>query len=369
MKVTMIGTLPPVRGMSHYFINFKHLYPPFLYPQSTTEEDPNFKVECNENLVVHERLRWYNLICNIRAGLSINTPVIHLQWWTYVLFFVIYPLVLVNKLFKRQIVIGTLHNVVGHESGKLDRFLCRLMYRMLDHYIVHSQMNKCSLQKFMKINGDKISVIPHGRYNFYQDQQITKEEAQAKLNLPRDKKWILHFGLIRDYKGVDVLIRAMDRIRNTLPEVHCMIVGNPWVSWQPYQKLIDQSQLNEKFYLDLRYIATSQVKYFFAAADLVVLPYKSFEAQSGVGNVALGFGKPLLVTNVGGLPDLVIDKRAVIPPDDVSALTSALTELFTNKVWYKKLQSDSETMAKAYDWDQIADQTIQLYQKLADKNA
>src|SRR3972149_3444430 len=178
MRITMVGSLPPIKGMSAYclslvqglskiiqidFINFKTIFPPipFLYPIDEKEDDKVFKVKLNDNILVEERLRWYNPIGACFAGFKAKNKLLHLHWWTSFLFIVFYPLIRFAKLSGKKIVC-TAHNVIGHESGFVDRFLCKLMLSLPDYFIVHSQKNQEQLSEFFKIRPERIEVIPPG---------------------------------------------------------------------------------------------------------------------------------------------------------------------------------------------------------------
>ena len=115
--------------------------------------------------------------------------------------------------------------------------------------------------------------------------------------------------------------------------------------------------------LELKYVASNEVKYYFSSADLVVLPYRHFDAQSGPGNIALAFEKPLLVSAVGGLPDLVISKNAIFKAGDVNELSQKIYNIFTKNL-FQALKEDSKVLKKKYSWDSIADQTVSLYNRI-----
>lgn len=375
----MIGTLPPIKGISEYcleqtrslakeieidFINFKSIYPEFLYPGgSTKEKSKTFLLKPGGNLKIKELLAWYNPFTWLWAGLFAKGKIIHFHWWTYSLFPVFFTILLLSKTRGKKI-ICTVHNVLGHESNKLDRFLTSLILKFPDYFIVHSKKNKEQIEKNFKINSQKILIIPYGVLNFYKDEPVSKSKARKKLGLDNKDKIILFFGTIRKYKGVDVLIKALSEIKRQIPEAKLVIAGKAWANWKPYQKLISNLKLKENIVLDLNYIPTSKVKYYFTAADLVVLPYTQFESQSGPGNIALAFGKAIIVSNVGGLPDLVKEESIVVEPNDVNQLAQAIIKILKDNNFRKKLEGDSRELAQEYSWDKIAEETTRVYNKL-----
>jgi len=372
----MVGSLPPIKGMSAYclqlvqalskiieidFINFKSIYPPIIYPIAPTEDDKVFKAKLNGNVTVDERLRWYNPVGSCWAGLTARNKILHFHWWTSFLFVVFFPLTLFAKLRGKKIVC-TVHNVLGHESNLLDRLLCKLMLPLPDKYIVHSDKNREKLADIFGIDPQDISVIPHGSYDFYQDEPVSKAEALQYLGMNESTKMILFFGHVRDYKGVETLLQSLARVWDTIPNIKCVIAGKDWVSWEPYQRIIDNNQLQDVIDVRLDYVPSSEVKYFYSAADVVVVPYKHFDSQSGPGNIALGFGKPLVVSNVGGLPDLVREKDVIFEPGDQDGLAHALIRVLNNADFAQHLARQSSELAEKYSWDGIAKKTADLYQ-------
>lgn len=379
MRITMIGTLPPIKGVSDYcieqvetlckkikidFINFKSIYPTCLYPQDPEEKDQVFQYQPHANLQVSDTLKWYDPIGNIVTALRIHTSIVHFHWWTSFLIVVFYPVLLSAKLFRRVKIICTLHNVVGHESGFFDRLITKIMLTLPDHFIVHTEATKNKLKALKKTKDENISIIPHGRYDFYKHSSISALDAKEKLKISAQSKVILFFGFIREYKGIDTLIEAMKRVHQEIPDAVLYIAGNCWISWDVYEQKIVDANLKKHVMTDIRYIPSSEIQNYFSAADVVVLPYKEFDSQSGPGNIAIGFQKPLVVSNVGGLPDLVKTPEAIFEPGDQKALANVLIQLLKNPRLLQQLHLDSKSIAETLSWDVIAEKTIQLYQSI-----
>ena len=377
-EITLVGTLPPIKGVSDYcieqtkslgktikvnFLNFKSIYPEFLYPGGkTTEKDPVFKAEKNPNVKTHSSLSWWNPFSWIIAGLTSKGKILHFHWWTYFLFPVFFTIALIAKLRGKKIVC-TIHNVVGHESGFIDRLFSGIIFSLSNSFIVHTKNNKEQLQKYFKVKSSNIEIIPHGIYNFYRGEKISKQAAKEKLGIPKNSKVLLAFGNIRAYKGTDDLIEAFKIVKEKFPELYLVIAGKPWkkeLEADIKERLNGVS--NTKIFLD--FVASSKVKFYFSAADLVVLPYKDFAAQSGPGNIALAFEKPLLVSNVGGLPDLVKNNIAVFKAGNIQELASKISLIFSKNM-ISSLEADSRALKQVFSWENIAEQTLKLYNKLA----
>ena len=380
-EITLIGTLPPIKGISDTclnqvkylikyisvdFIGFKSIYPEFLYPGSTKENNKSFVVESSSSLNIRNILTWYNPSSWIWAGLTSKGEIIHFHWWTFYLFPVFFTIGLLSKIRHRKLVCEV-HNILGHESGWIDRLLTRLMFKLPDRFIVHSENNKKQLEEFFGIKKG-VLVIPLGTLDFFNNVSITKIEARKKLGLNNQDKIILSFGNIRGYKGTDILIKAFAEVKKEFPAVRLVIAGKNWIEWQPFQGLIEKHHLQDRVTANLNFISTPEVKYYFTASDLVALPYLKFEAQSGPGRIALAFGKAMIVTNVGGLPDLVKDKSVVVEPNNLEELTQVIIKILKDDNFRKKLENDSKELAQKYSWDKIAEKTVNLYKSLVKIN-
>jgi len=373
MKITLIGTLPPIKGISEYcielanslskemkidFINFKSIYPNFAYPGGTKEYDKEFRIQPNKNLEIRNILAWYNPFSWIKAGLTLKGQVVHINWWTYYLFPVFFTILLLCKIRGKK-VIFTVHNVVSHESGKIDITCSAIIYKLADHLIVHSDQNKKTLIRKFGINKNKISEIPYGPLTFYNKKKITKSEARRYFKLQKNQKVILYFGTIRKYKGLDILLKAFRLVLDEKPNTILIVAGENWINWDPYRKLINKLKLNKNIILNLNYVPTSKIKYYFTAADLVVLPYTSFDSQSGVGNLALAFNKAIIVSNVGGIPKLVNDKKRVFN----GSINDLVTKII-NFIKESNLKKKREEKNFNQSWKEIALKTIKLYKDL-----
>src|SRR3990170_1624033 len=184
---------------------------------------------------------------------------------------------------------------------------------------------------------------------------LTPAEGKSLLGLPRDHRVVLFFGNIRPYKGLDVLLRAFAGVRDEMERVTLVVAGQPWPAasgWQPYHRLIYSLGLDGSVRAFPGYAPAAEVERFFAAADVVVLPYTHFDAQSAAGTLALTFGRPLLVSNVGGLPELVRDRSAVVSPGSPEALRDALLRVLCDESLRQRLGDDSRALAEAYRWDE-----------------
>ncbi|GAH43741.1 unnamed protein product, partial [marine sediment metagenome] len=288
MKVTLIGTLPPIKGLSPYcqellkslsknieveFIGFKKLYPDFLYPGGTRVKDNNYKTPEIKNAEIRNILTYYNPFSWIWGGLAAKGEIIHAQWWSHVLAPIYFVILSICKIRRKKIVI-TVHNVLPHENNKMNNFLNKAILIFGDKFIVHNKKNKENLSNLYNIPKDKISIIPHGILEVVSIKDISKKEAREHLKIPQNKRIILHFGNIRNYKGLDVLLESLKFIREEIEDIILITAGKPWENWEKYEKIIRNDSISDIIIKKLDFIPPSEVEYYFSAADVVVLPYK-----------------------------------------------------------------------------------------------
>jgi len=376
-KISMIGTLPPLKGISTYclelakslskeihleFFSFRKLYP--VYPGGKIEDESSMLcLRKIKDLEVKHQLVYYNPFSWIWVGLTFKGSEIHVHWWTIFFSPIYFSIFLIAKLRRKKIVI-TAHNVLPHETGKIDKFVTKVIFSFADKIIVHSKSNIEQCINVLSISRGKLVKIPHGTLDLFKDKDVTKDVAIERLGIPPNMKIVLYFGNIRRYKGVDTLIEAFNILSKKYGKVVLVIAGKPWEDWKKYEKLIERFGLKNQIKLFLDYILFTEVKYFFTAADLVVLPYTRFSSQSGVGLTALSFHKPVIVTDVGGLTDLVIDKRFVVRPDNPIELAEKMRLAVEDEELLELLSTDSEKLSKRYSWDNIAEKTLEVYEKL-----
>ncbi len=384
-EISFFGTLPPLKQNVYYcvpflkalvkktdvhFISIKKLYPEFLYPGGKLEDNTfEFNEKEYKNLDVKRIPTYANPLSWIYTGLKVRNKIFHIQWWgSLPLFPMFFTIAFITKIRGIKNII-TVHNIQSHEKGGfLYRFLNNLLYNVSEHFIVHSLDNKKVFCEVFKIKEEDVSVIPMGIHDSYIQRKISKEEARKELGFTKDDFIIFNFGSIREYKGVDVLIKAFAIASKENKNAKLVIAGKPWIDFKEYEKLILDLNVKDKVHLFLDYVPMNKVESFYAACDLFVLPYKFFDAQSGPGNIALAFNKPIIVTNVGGLPDLVKDKEAVVEKDNFNEMGKIILKVSNDKNLLKKLEEDSKELSEYFSWDSIADETIELYKKLSSVN-
>jgi glycosyltransferase involved in cell wall biosynthesis len=377
-KLAMLGSFPPLRGLSSYclgittalvasvsveFISFKKIYPRFLYPGGDLKNDHTFPASNTKGLRVRRRLTWYNPVTWIVEAMFTEAELLHAQWWSLPLVAVFFCVCGIFKL-RGKPVVFTIHNVLSHERTYLYKTTSKLLFRLGDHFIVHTEKNRQQLLSHYGIKSEIISIIPHGILDFHVRNQIDRMKVREELGIVACQKVILLFGAIRPYKGVQTAIEALPKVLQEIPETVLLIAGKLWQSWEPYQLLIDRLSIKNAVITFRDYVPSGDVCKYFEAADLVILPYDRFDSQSGVGSTAIAFRKPMIVSDVGGLPELVPDRRCIVPPKDPAALARAIIACFSNPDRLANVTAGLEVVATRLSWSAIAQKTITIYEDL-----
>ncbi len=379
-KVSLFGSLPPLKAISVYCwclceglsrripvecYSFKRLYPEWIYPGGTKDDDPEWDVRENENLAIHRSLTYYNPLSWLWCALRAKGRLVHAQWWSLPVGLVWIFVLGILRLRGRRILL-TVHNVRFHETSFFDHIVRRAVFAMAHSFVVHCEENKQHLAEGMKIDPDRIHVVPMPVFDQYCDPSVTQAAARERIGLEAGRVAFLLFGNHRGYKGTDVFLRAAAG----LPEEHrqrlkILIVGQTWGGLaEQYDALIAECGLEGQVLKFYGYVPMREVKYYFEASDVVALPYKHFAAQSGVGSLVLAFGKPLLVTRVGGLPTLVKRPEAIAEPDDMESLRAAIARLMDDEELRRQLAEDSKALAAERSWDAAADQMLAIYRSV-----
>jgi len=377
-NITMLGSLPPLRALSSYclafsismselcnieFISFKKIYPSFLYPGGELKDDNTFSQIDNPKLKVIRRLTWYNPFTWIIEGLSGNGDLLHAQWWTPFLGLV-YLVIFIGFKLRRKPIIITIHNVLPHEKPSIHKIISGFLFKLCDHFIVHSLSNERQLKRYFNIPGDRISTIPHGPLDFHVKTDIDRQTVRDGFGFKPQDKVILLFGAIRPYKGIDTALNAFQRVIRQVPEARLLIAGKLWEKWDRYEEIIRGLDISEYIRKHLVYIPTNEVGKFFLASDFVILPYHHFDSQSGVGAAALAFRKPMIVTETGGLPEFVADRFYVVPPKDSDALAKKIITCINDPVRLARMSEEAEKIADRISWNAIASKTFSVYRQV-----
>ncbi len=254
----------------------------------------------------------------------------------------------------------TAHDVVPREPRPGQLGALAATYRRMDAVVVHSRHGRDRLVAELDVPPERVNVIPHGAFDY-----LTRQPREALLPAELaavERPVVLCFGLLRPYKGIDLLI---DAFAQAGVDAELWIVGMPRM---PLEPLLEQARpLGDRVRFVPRFVVDSEIPAFFRRADLVVLPYREID-QSGVLFTALAFGKPMLVTRVGGFGEIADDHGAAlaVEPGDPQALAQGLAELLGDDAGRRSLAAAAASLATGeYCWDAIGERTLALYRSLA----
>lgn len=217
-------------------------------------------------------------------------------------------------------------NVLPHEQRPGDRAFTRYFVKACDAFIV---MSKSVLDDLRIFTQKPAAVIPHPIYDNY-GEHASRELALAQLGLPSENRYLLFFGFIRDYKGLDLLLEAMADERIRKMNLKLIVAGEYYGNQEKYEAQIRSLGIENQLVMRTDYIPNEQVRRYFGAADLVVQPYRT-ATQSGISQMAYHFEKPMVVTDVGGLAEIVPDGKAgYVVPVDAKSIADAIVDFFEN---------------------------------------
>ena len=245
-------------------------------------------------------------------------------------------------------------NVVPHEHRPGDTIFTKYFVKPIDAFIT---MSDKVLNDLLAYSQKPAVKVVHPLYDNF-GEQVPKKEARERLSLPTNEKIILFFGFIRKYKGLDILLEAMQDQRIKSAGIKLLVAGEFYENRKDYDDLIQQLDISEQLILRTEFIADSEVKWYLSAADFVIQPYRQ-ATQSGVTPLAYHFEKPMLVTNVGGLPDLVPDgKVGVITEPNPSAIADGILQLYQSgeSFFLDHLREEK----KKYSWQKLAEAILQF---------
>lgn len=264
-------------------------------------------------------------------------------------------------------IVLTAHDVTPFDTGGWGMTLVHRIYRLTDGVIVHTQSSRAELLAQGIVPQERVTVIPHGHYLPYVDQIPSMAEARRKLELLLDAPVILFFGQIKKVKGLDVLLQALPPLADRYPAIRLVIAGKVWKDdWARYATLIRELGLEGRVDLHLRHIPDDQVAGFFAAADVVALPYRHVY-QSGVLLMALSYSRPVVATRVGGLPEVIQDGETghLVPPGDPEGLAQAIGRVLDDPQTAQAMgQRGRALVQERYSWTRIAALTKQVYERV-----
>lgn len=327
MKIAILSCFYPYRGGISQFnaellcelgkdnevkaFNFKRQYPELLFPGKTQYVTADDQAKAVQSTAVLDTVNPLTFYSTCKAILAWEPELVIVRYW---MSWFAPSLGSITRALKRKgiTVISILDNVIPHESHFFDK--------ALNLYFLSGSSASVTLcdavaKDLLTLRPDmKYTVIPHPLYSHF-GAKLPRAEALTRLGLDPGKRTLLFFGLIREYKGLDLLLEAFEMLDPT--EYQLIIAGEPYGSFDRYQALIDTLSPEHKVHCRLSYIKDSEVAQYFSGSDLCVLPYRS-ATQSGVSAISFHFELPMLVTDTGGLKETIADKGTGLLAREIS---------------------------------------------------
>ena len=365
MKILIVGPAWPYRGgiadfderIAREYIKkgdeveiftFTLQYPSFLFPGKTQySPDPR-----PEDLDIKRKVNSINPFNWIKVGRELkkkNADLLIIKFWLPLMAPCFGTIARIVKGNGKTKVISILDNIIPHEHRPGDKILSKYFVSSIDAFIA---MSKSVYDDLKSLNNKKPCLMsPHPIYDNF-GTAVSREEAIGSLGLDPSAKYMLFFGFIRDYKGLDILLKAIadERIKNS--DIKLIVAGEFYNNSEKYFELEKELGLEGKIIWRTDFIADEQVKNYFCASDIIVQPYKT-ATQSGVTQIAYHFEKPMLVTNVGGLPEIVPNGKVGYSVEpEAKVIADAISDFYGNGRYAEFVENIKEEKKK-YSWDRM----------------
>ena len=369
MRISLIGPFPPFRGGISDFnsalynelsktnnlqiVNYSTQYPKLLFPGKT-----QYKY-LEEDFPISERIfssinpfTWKKTVKQI---INFKPEIVVVHYWMP--FFAPALRNIATSLKKNNDIkiIAICHNINPHENRSFTHFFTKIFLNKINRFIVMSESVKSDLLKI--IPDAKLKLTPHPIYNIF-GNAIDKELARKNLNI-NAKNVILYFGLIREYKGLDILLNSIPKIKEGLTDFIVIVAGECYENSDKYYDIIENLGIQKSIDLRLKFIPDTEVTNYFSAADVVALPYRT-ATQSGITQIAYNFNRPVIVSDVGGLSEIVPNEKVgyVVEPN-ADEFAKAIVRFFKEDK-FDEFSENVSSNKKQYSWDKFAANLMEL---------
>ena len=376
MKITILSTAFPYRGGIAVFTErlarafqaekddvnistFSLQYPNFLFPgksQYSSSEKP-------KDLTIVQEVNSINPFNWIRLGLKLKrqkADILVLKYWIPFMAPCFGTIARIVKSNKHTKVIVVIDNLIPHEKRFGDHLLNTYFVNSVDGFVAMSESVFNDLAQF-DANKKKVLGV-HPLYDNF-GKPISKSDAIKHLDLDKNYKYMLFFGIIRKYKGLDILLEAFADTYLQNQNLRLIVAGEFYEDEKPYHDLIEEYNLSDSVVLATKFIPDEMVVDYFCAADIIVQPYRN-ATQSGVTQIAYHFGKPMLVTNVGGLNEIVPNKKVgYVCEPNAKDVANCLVDFFSKDKEEEFIEGVKEEKSK-YSWDKMIKNIKYLHRQL-----
>lgn len=373
MKVVIVGPAYPYRGgiadtneafcralngAGHeaIILTFTMQYPEFLFPgktQYSTDTAPN-DIQIIRGINTLNPLSWLNAVKTIHG---LNPEVVIFRFWLPLLGMALGSIA--RLLDKKIKVLALCDNIIPHEKRFGDVALTRYFLRPMDGFITMSRTVYEELNSF----STKPKIYQPHPINIQFENKVNVQEARRKLGFDIDGKYLLFFGLVRKYKGLDIMIEVLSHPLMVDLNIKLLVVGEFYDDISIYEKLIEKFNVQDRILITNKFIPTSDVKFYFSAADLITQTYHT-ASQSGVTQIAYQFDRPVLVTNVGGLSEYVVEgKTGYVTSKNIDDIAERIAFHF-NENSMADMESHISIEKEKYSWPAFVQSTIDFYNSL-----
>ena len=344
------------QGYNTIIYTFSYQYPSFLFPGTTqysTEPAP-VKISIKVKINSINPFNWM-LVGNELKNLS--PDIIIVRYWLPFMGPCLGTILRRVKKNNHTKIICIADNIFPHEKRLGDKSFTEYFLKPIDGFITMSEKVLADLLQFAK--GKPAQFVPHPLYDNF-GEKVSKEEARQKLTINKNDKVLLFFGFIRKYKGLDILLNAMKLLKrdSSTQNIKLLIAGEFYEDEKNYRELLNDSLIKDNLIVHTQFITDSMVKYFLCAADCVVQPYRN-ATQSGVTPLAYHFEIPMIVTNVGGLPSLVPDRKVgLVAEPNAESIAEKIKEYFAigEEFFLTHLREEK----KKYSWNNMLKAIVDL---------
>lgn len=374
MKIAMIGPVHPYKGgIAHYtdllcralredgnevqLYSFKFQYPKLLYKKPQKDMKSSGFGTNDADFCIHtlNPFNWIRVADRIKKQ---KPELIILQWWHPYFAPCFWS---ICKLLRREKILFVCHNVFPHERFPLDRLLTKWTLGCGRYFITQSKMDARDL---LSVKHDAVyRVTPHPTYGMFCKQGMSMQKAREQLQIDQGQRALLFFGFVRKYKGLQYLLEAMKLLKERDFKVQLWVVGDFGEDKDEYVEQIRRFEIGDQVQMVEGYVPDDEVEKYFAASDLVVLPYLS-ATQSGIVQIAFGFEKPVLVTEVGGLPDVVTNGKTgyVVEPRSAEMIAEAIMDYYINNR-REAFVSQIEKEKDRFSWKTFVDTMMEMVRR------
>jgi glycosyltransferase involved in cell wall biosynthesis len=376
MKICIVGPSYPYRGgIAHYtallaealavehrvsVYTFRRMYPRLFFPGASQYDESEHPFKTPASRTLDSLLPW-TWRATGRAIASQQPDAVLFQWWHP--FFAPSYAGVASWLRRHHCTARILflcHNVVPHERTWIDRALLPRVYRYADGFVCHSRADAEEI-RHLGLPAPSI-VVAHPTYEAFRRHQPDRDSAKKELGL--DGPTLLFFGYVRPYKGLRYFLESLPLVFAERSDATALVVGEFYEDRAEYDHLIERLGIAGRVRIIDEYVPNEAVGLYFSACDLVVQPYTS-ATQSGVTQVAFGFQRPVVVTRVGGLPEVVEDgvTGLLVPPESSEEIARAVLQFFSDDMAERMERAIAER-ASHFGWDRLVDSLARLVDEI-----